>query len=90
MISTGSSKLTVRSNVAPSAYAPSVQPIDLTLTVPPITPPCKPDSAIKISGLASVLSFPEAARPGANAQPPSFVTMSFRAPLFPDALPSSE
>ena len=87
VISTASSKVTVISTKPVTATVASVQSIPMIEALPIA-------SAIfltqtKISGSASVLSLPDAARPGANAQPLLLAMIFSLAPELPAALLST-
>ena len=67
--STASSNVIVISNVAVSAYAPSVNPIEIGVAEPNTSARLRIQT--RISGCASLLSLPQFAWPGDNAHPPS-------------------
>ena len=87
VISTASSKVTVISNVPVSSTSPCVQSIEIGCAEPKES--AKLRIQTKISGCASGLSLPDAARPGDRAHPPVEAMQFSRAPEEPAALLST-
>ena len=87
VISTASSNVTMRSNVPVSATSPSDQSI-LIIEALPIAS-ARFLIQTKISGCASALSLPDAAKPGDNAQPLLDAIRCSLAPVEPAALLST-